>query len=272
MRNSVARALTEITTPLPKMAVFVLEDDVIRDIPRMDRVKVIYKRGLSWLFNEVRKMFDGHNDSLPSKAKRKVNIIWVVPSDHINYENRNNRKIFGEMIKQVAKTFDCNHALELKQVWDPEDYNLYLRNEHRFSQQGTALLWKAVDRTIWFADTIIYKANEKETKTFQIYEVPGVLKQASFRLGPPVQGNSNNNNANSYLYRSSYRGRRGRGFRRFGGRRPFHYTNRRQPQTFNEYTNPPDNSDSDTEPKNQRRKLPTPPRDIPDFTTDSESD
>ena len=118
VRNSVARALRDVVTPLPKMLVIVLEDDVIRNVPRIDRVCILYKRCLNWIFNEIRKMLDGHNDSLPPKAKRKVNIVWIAPSDHIHYENRKNRCIFAETMKQVSASFDSNHTLELKQVWD----------------------------------------------------------------------------------------------------------------------------------------------------------
>ena len=71
VRNNLATAFKTIVTPLPKMIVIVLEDDLRKSIKRKDRVERIYTKGMKWLFNEVRKMLDGHNDSLPKKAKKK---------------------------------------------------------------------------------------------------------------------------------------------------------------------------------------------------------
>ena len=87
IRNSMALALREIVTPLPKLIFVVLEDDLICDLYTPDEVEVHIKYGkiCNWLCNEFRKMIAGHVDALPPNARRNVHIIWLLPTYHINY-------------------------------------------------------------------------------------------------------------------------------------------------------------------------------------------
>ena len=66
LRNSVAAALIEYVTLLPKMIEMVCEDDLIRSLAATSKLeaKLKYERILSWLFNEICKLLAGHNDSL----------------------------------------------------------------------------------------------------------------------------------------------------------------------------------------------------------------
>ena len=186
IRHSIAMALKTIVTPLPKMIVIVLEDDLIYELKdRSEQLTFAYGRQIEWLLHEIRKLISAHNDALPKKAKRKVNIIWILPAEHVAFSQLNaaNRQLLRLCIKRVTAQFDANHALELRQMWDKTDASLYLRLEKRFTPAGLTRLWKSVDRAIWFADTLIYKANEKETRRFHTWENSGIVQGMTYR--PP---------------------------------------------------------------------------------------
>ena len=204
VRNCIAVGLKTVVTPLPKMIVVVLEDDIINSIKRKDMVERIYDRVVRWLLFEVRKILDGHNDSLPKKARRKVTVIWVTPSMHMNYSDTYNRKKLTKVLQNVAKLIPNNHALSLRQIWDPDNFNLYLKEQRRLTAEGRALLWRAVDRTIWFADTLIHKANDKEIRSFQIFEPPKVTSTVQYRLGPPLRPSFRGRYGNRTWHRGAY--------------------------------------------------------------------
>ena len=214
IRNSIRHALNTVVTPLPKMIVIVLENDVIQELVEEEFPGMAYNRSINWLANEIRKMIAAHNDLLPKKAKRKVNIVWVLPSEHAAYADMSSRQDFAARMKIILKLFDGHHALALRQMWDTKNPNLYLKEQQRFTIEGLNSFWKAVDRTIWFADMIIYKAGEKEVRRFYLWDTKEILAPLSHALEPPPQH-----------YDATYRPpsrpyRRPRGYFRSYSRRP----------------------------------------------------
>ena len=85
--------------------------------------------------------------------------MWILPTLHRNYYNFENqlRMVFGQTLIKYAAQIENNLALQLKQVLDEEESNLYLFDQQRFTSDGLSAFFRAVDQTIRYADTIINK-------------------------------------------------------------------------------------------------------------------
>ena len=162
IRNNVLRAITSYVS-LPKFIVIVPEYDVMRKVNTADlnekQVCNVCHKLIRWLVNEVRKLVTAHNDYLPKRAKRETKVVWILPTLHHNYYNRENqvRIVFGQTLLSYTAQIENNLALELKQVWDENDPSLYLYEQQRFTSDGVTAFWRAMDRTIRYADMIINK-------------------------------------------------------------------------------------------------------------------
>ena len=175
VRNSLANALQEVVTPLPKLLFIMLEDDVIKEVNASTNQAVqkamretpqdlvyIFGRSIEWLFHEVRKMIEAHNDSLPPRARRNINVIWVMPSRHMNYRNDEFRGMFGACLQNLMEIHNVrNYALQLKQNWDPYDPSIFFFDSQRYSTEGLNRLWRAFDRTVWYANVLVNKGMQK---------------------------------------------------------------------------------------------------------------
>ena len=177
-----------------------LEDDLIKEL-KNSRNEVIrnayeYKpadlihvlgRNIEWLHHEVRKLLAGHNDSLPAKAKRDVDIVWVLPTRHMNYRNDHFREILSGCIENLVEIHnEHNYALPLKQNWDQYDPSIYFSDSQRYSTEGLNRLWRAFDRTVWYATITIAKqeakkANEIAQQRAQNQNQRGGFNRASYR-------------------------------------------------------------------------------------------
>ena len=104
------------------------------------------------------KWLAGHNDALPTNARRLVHVIWVLPTFHKNYPNNEKRKIFANALVTKSKLQEKQHAFELRQLWEPEDNNIFLKTEKRFSSFGIDTFFKAFDRTVMFANSVANKS------------------------------------------------------------------------------------------------------------------
>ena len=162
IRNNVARALSEYVS-LPKFIIMITEFDVLKRIKTNNmnetEARKLCFRLVRWLVNEVRKMLAAHNDYLPKKAKRETKVVWLVPTLHQNYYNHENqlRIVFGQSLLSYTRRVENNLALELKQIWDESENGLYMLEQRRFTSDGLVAFWRALDRTIRYADTIINK-------------------------------------------------------------------------------------------------------------------
>ena len=165
LRNNVFLAIKKFGT-LPKIMVIITEDDFVKSTKRVDisLIENMYNKMLNWLMNEIRKLIAAYNDFLPKRCKRNPHIMWVLPTEHINHsENEASRRsIFAKCIMHITKLHTNHRGLDLKQIWDKEDSNLYIKESARITPIGTATYWRAVDRTIKFYDFIITKNEEKK--------------------------------------------------------------------------------------------------------------
>ena len=163
VRNCLAQALLEVATPLPKILFIFLEDDVIKDIRENDGLPHIYRRCIEWLHHEIHKLLAAHNDHLPNNAKREVFVTWVLPSRHMNYANDGKCELFADCIKNVIQiNNEKSLALAIKQSWDQYDPSVYLYDCQRYSAEGLNRLWKAFDRTVWYANICVGKIENRK--------------------------------------------------------------------------------------------------------------
>ena len=154
IRNTLTHGLNKCTI-LPQLVLIVLEDDVIKEINVKDDYMLRdFTRRVKWLMSEFRKTIDAAKDALQPNAKtlNQPKFIWVLPTKHKNYRNSYPRRKFSQAIETQCKLNENMIALRLVQRWDYEDSNLFLQEEQRFTSEGKAEFWRAVDKTVEFFD------------------------------------------------------------------------------------------------------------------------
>ena len=177
IRNNLAMALLNVVTPMPKIIFIMPEDDIIKEIRTSKDETLQYLvhtqdvtglthvlgRNIEWLLHEVRKLLAAHNDALPKKAQKNCNVVWVLPSRHMNYANDLMREILGNCIESIVEIHnERNFALSLKQNWDQYDPSIYFSDSQRYSNEGLNRLWRAFDRTVWYANVLITKNENRK--------------------------------------------------------------------------------------------------------------
>ena len=157
---------------LPQLVLVVLEDDVIKDVTTRDEYLLKdFTRRVKWLMSEFRKTMDASKDAVQANAKmlNQPSFVWILPTKHKNFINNYPRRKFGQAIETAAKLTDNVAALRLVQNWDYEDGNLYLCEQQRFTSDGKAEFWRAVDKTVEYYDTKYVErkphSDHKEGKT-----------------------------------------------------------------------------------------------------------
>ena len=174
VRNSLFHAFNKADR-LPDIVVVVLEDDVINSTGFIDDDLLLkdYSRRIKWLMSEYRKAIEGVKDVLPPNAKsdKKPKFLWIMPTRHVNYANNFYRKKFANAMETMAKFYENTTALRLVQRWDFNDTNLYLKEERRFTYDGKAEFWKAVDKTVEYFDTK-YEKKKQEPKDSTVLTLP----------------------------------------------------------------------------------------------------
>ena len=109
---------------------------------------------------ELRRDFDWPISTYyPEKAKMRgqPHLIWIVPPTNVNFNNNARRALFAEALKSTAEQYNDVTAYELKQLWDPEDMNLFLKPQNRFTSEGFIRYWDSIDRTLRYAHTVNFK-------------------------------------------------------------------------------------------------------------------
>ena len=98
-----------------------------------------------------------YNDRLPAKCRLETEIVWIAPPLHDNFDDNQHCIQYGHELAKMAAFHQSMHTLRLKKGWDPHDGNAYLRDNGRYTAQGLVAYWEAVDNTIRFADTILFR-------------------------------------------------------------------------------------------------------------------
>ena len=152
---------------LPKLVVIVPDNNLISymDFGTKFGVSRSIGRILDWLMSEYDKIISSQKDYLPSKAKREYfpQIVWIEVPENDNFSHGNNlmRSKFNTALATASNFHDNEHVLELKKVWDPHSKNLFLKEERRFTATGLTDYWLAIDKTVKYTNTILFKKVEK---------------------------------------------------------------------------------------------------------------
>ena len=160
-RNNLAGIIGDQAV-LPKFILIVPDNDIIRYFwYREHDTQEGYARLLKWLMSQYDLMILSQKERLPQKAKRAAEpvFIWIEPPLHDSIWSKENdlRSQFGRALASVASLHENTHALKLKKGWDESDRSLYNRDECRFTAAGLISYWKAVDKTMKYANTLLLK-------------------------------------------------------------------------------------------------------------------
>ena len=67
-------------------------------------------------------------------------------------------------MENAGKIYENVSVLKLKNLWDPEDTNLFIQHAQRYTHAGLRVYWEAIDRTIKFAELILLKQAKNPEK------------------------------------------------------------------------------------------------------------
>ena len=155
IRNKFAKAIEEKKF-LPKLVVIIPDDDLIRGIQTNKEFEdTVWARLVLWVMREMKKLVEIQKDFLPNKAKRagEPKMIWVELPLNVDFTNNQDRIKFTKIIKEAASQLDGVSVLKLKQIWECDCHNYFIRNALHYTFEGLKKYWEAVDRTIRYAIT-----------------------------------------------------------------------------------------------------------------------
>ena len=158
-RNVLAQLIQDKVI-LPKFIVVVPDDDIIKYFGYNDHdMTKAYYSILNNIMAEHNKLLMTQKEFLPLKAKKFYypQIIWIQAPIHKSFNNNNMRELFNHSLNEVVKFHDNTFVLDFKKIWDPENGSLYVQESNRFTSQGLTTYWLAVDCTLRFADSILWK-------------------------------------------------------------------------------------------------------------------
>ena len=167
LQNALAAAINQQNI-LPKLVVYILENDVINCLPKEEceeTTLLIYKKVFRSMATFTERAFATLHESLPAKCMREgyPHILWIQPiiHDDLKLHDEFRRKTFKQAMTEVVPEFTGMSTLELKQIWDESDSTQLLPNKPRLlSAKGNCTVWRAIDRTVKYCDTTIFKSLE----------------------------------------------------------------------------------------------------------------
>ena len=138
----------------------ILEADIIRFLDHKDYgATELFGKIISYLEKEIRELIGKFKSMIPNKAKKYKTwpqVIWIPPSMHKNYVDNNFRRKFAGEMEQIIKGKPNSSVFKIKQVWQPNNDDLVYEHNSNLSPSGERKLWLAFDRTLWFADRILF--------------------------------------------------------------------------------------------------------------------
>ena len=169
IRNCVAAGLNA-HNGLPKLIVFVLDDDIITSIPETkgpNRRPLTrdYEHVLTTLMDMIDRLLTTYKDWLPQKCKRDTipHLLWMAPPQHKYFSESNNEKRvkFSEALNTVAMLHANTSVLKLVKFWDSQDSNFFLEEQYRFTTEGLSKYWSSIDAAVKFWCIAIWKKFDK---------------------------------------------------------------------------------------------------------------
>ena len=180
IRNALTAAFNQQNL-LPKIIAIILEDDIIKDIDKQIRMydkkrqkeawcdsedefepdetldtADMYQRIAKFFVKAIAKVIRRFKEAAPKKALKDEwpHTIWITPTTHMNYKTSDmeSRNKFTNALNSEIKLQDKMSMNPLRQIWDPQDMNLFLKEQQRMTPEGLTTFWSAVDKTIKFCD------------------------------------------------------------------------------------------------------------------------
>ena len=101
---------------------------------------------------------------LPVNAKRAgwPKLVIITATLHRNYHDYADREKFNKTVKIIAGLHQDVWAMDLVQIWDKNNNNLYAKCEQRLTYEGLGAFWKGVDRTLVFCNK---KVNREDNRS-----------------------------------------------------------------------------------------------------------
>ena len=90
--------------------------------------------------------------------------MWIKAPHHKNFANNLHRMKFNKALESMAKLHDNMFVLELVNEWDQYDTSLYITESRRYTATGLSTYWRAVDKTVKYADTILLKKIKQKSE------------------------------------------------------------------------------------------------------------
>ena len=150
---------------MPKIIMITPEDDLMRCINLNDfGLQEAFCRIIEWVMREHHRCVQTIKERLPMKCDHPnwPYFLWISPSLHKNYYNYGRRLKFAKALDEIGTKHKKDYnvsVLKLRQVWDPEDGNLFLDAQKRFTSTGMSTYWAAADKTLKYFAT---KINDDE--------------------------------------------------------------------------------------------------------------
>ena len=166
LRNVLVAAI-QVQVQLPKIIVIVPDDDLLTFLDYNKYGKsVIYGKVTDWIMTQHDRLLATQKEYLPLKAKSTIfpKVVWILPPLHTNFNNNTQRSKFGKEVEKMAVYHENVYALALKKIWDEHDTKLFVKETDRFTSDGYKRYWEAVDKTVKYADTILFKKQKIQKK------------------------------------------------------------------------------------------------------------
>ena len=233
-------------TYIPKWIVIVIEDDIINSSTYdKSRASSFFGNVLEHLMKEHNTIMDEFKAMIPQKAKKHgwPFFLWVKPTSHKFYDNKDLRDKFNKCLTTVETLHDNVLALNLEQIWDQNDRAMFQTATQKLSATGYNTFWKALDRTIRYADLNVIRYGNKKMKDIFLEKRKEVAKKSALQENH-LQRRGNGNY--SYQQRNNDR---------------FHWNSRqRRHDRENTYNNQTVRRRIDFDDPNQYRLPPPPPQ------------
>ena len=166
LRNLLVEAIHQ-NPVLPKYIVMALDDDLIKFLNLEARPGIVKAMGrvLNEIMIDHRKVIQTQKEYLHKRSKRDLypQIIWIEAPFNDQFNNNELRKIYNDCLTNVSKFHEDVTVLALKKIWDPSNGNLFVGESDRYTAQGLATHWAAIDATVRFMDTIYINNILKKT-------------------------------------------------------------------------------------------------------------
>ena len=152
--------------PLPKLIIIVADDDIIKCLrdTKDGGLTNAFGRLINYIMTEYDRAIATYKEHLPTKCKRDgyPHMLWIQAPSHINYVNESDRYKFNKGLEEMVKYHSNAYTLPLKKGWCPNNEDLFSSSLKKYTAEGYAKYWEAVECTVRYFDSIMLKKHDKK--------------------------------------------------------------------------------------------------------------